>query len=81
MPLEDVRGYRVDCRAVADVELLPLVRVARRRPREPDDAPPAGTQVVAQRGADSRRSSRYDGDANVETVARLISTVSSIRSA
>ena len=81
MTLEDACGGGVDGGAIPDVALLPLVGVLGPRARETDDVPPARPELAAERGADARRGSRYDGDANARTVPRLMSTVSSIRTA
>jgi hypothetical protein len=89
MPLEDARGERIDCGAVADVAEVDLSADLVRERAKPifatgdEDAVPALLREQPRGGfADAGGRSRYDRDAlNAFTVPRLISTVSRMSSA
>jgi len=88
VPLGHSRGERVDGLPVADVAgfrlgaQLPGECVEPLAATRDEDEPPAVPRKTPREGlADPARPSRYDRDANVRRVLRLISTVSSIGSA
>ena len=89
MPLEEARGERLDCGAVADVAELDLAAdLVRERtqsilaPCDEDAVPALLREQPCGRLADAGGRSRYDRDAlNAFTVPRLISTVSRMSSA